>query len=149
SNLFAAGQETTVRLLGAPLQLIAERPHLPALLPRDPAQIPPFVEETLRVGSPVKGGFRIARAPTRIGDVAIPAGTTVMVVNGAANRDPRHFEDPATFDVDRPNARQHLAFGFGIHTCPGAPLARAEGCVSIERLVDRLGDIRISEAAHG
>jgi len=149
SNLFAAGQETTVRLLGAALQLIAERPDLQALLRRDRAQIPAFVEETLRFESPVKGDFRMARVPTRIGDVAIPAGTTVMVVNGAANRDPRHFEDPATFDVDRPNARQHLAFGFGIHTCPGAPLARAEGCVSIERLVDRLGDIRISEAAHG
>ncbi|HMF83090.1 MAG TPA: cytochrome P450 [Acidimicrobiia bacterium] len=149
ANLFAAGQETTVRLLGAALQLIAERPDLQALLRRDRAQIPAFVEETLRFESPVKGDFRMARVPTRIGDVAIPAGTTVMVVNGAANRDPRHFEDPATFDVDRPNARQHLAFGFGIHTCPGAPLARAEGCVSIERLIDRLGDIRISEAAHG
>src|SRR5262245_44961975 len=149
ADLSAAGQETTVRLLGAALQLIAERPDLQALLRRDRAQIPAFVEETLRFESPVKGDFRMARVPTRIGDVAIPAGTTVMVVNGAANRDPRHFEDPATFDVDRPNARQHLAFGFGIHTCPGAPLARAEGCVSIERLVDRLGDIRISEAAHG
>ena len=53
------------------------------------------------------------------------------------------------FDLDRPNARQHLSFGFGIHTCPGAPLARAEGCVSVERLLDRLGDIRISEAEHG
>src|SRR5262249_49258892 len=91
----------------------------------------------------------MARVPTRIGDVAIPAGTTLMAVNGAATRDPRPLQDPATSDADRPTARQHLAFGFGIHTCPGAPLARAEGCVSIERLVDRLGDIRISEAAHG
>jgi cytochrome P450 len=149
ANLFAAGQETTVRLLGAALQLIAERPDLQALLRRDRGQVPAFVEETLRYESPVKGDFRMARVPTRIGDVEIPAGTTVMVVNGAANRDPRHFEDPATFDVDRPNARQHLAFGFGIHTCPGAPLARAEGRVSIERLLDRLGDIRISESEHG
>jgi cytochrome P450 len=149
ANLFAAGQETTVRLLGAALQLIAERPDLQALLRRDRGQVPAFVEETLRFESPVKGDFRMARVPTRIGDVEIPAGTTVMVVNGAANRDPRHFEDPATFDVDRPNARQHLAFGFGIHTCPGAPLARAEGRVSIERLLDRLGDIRISESEHG
>jgi len=149
ANLFAAGQETTVRLLGAALQLVAERANLQALLRRDRAQIPAFVEETLRFESPVKGDFRMARVPTRIGDVAIPAGTTVMVVNGAANRDPRHFDDPATFDIDRPNARQHLAFGFGIHTCPGAPLARAEGRVSIERLLDRLGDIRISEDEHG
>ena len=72
-----------------------------------------------------------------------------MVVNGAANRDPRRFPDPATFDPARPNARHHLAFGRGIHTCPGAPLARAEARVAIERLLDRTGDIRISERAHG
>ena len=72
-----------------------------------------------------------------------------MVLNGAANRDPRHFDDPATFDVDRANARQHLAFGRGVHTCPGAPLARAEARVSIERLLDRMSDIRISEREHG
>jgi cytochrome P450 family 150 subfamily A5 len=149
ANLFAAGQETTVRLLGAALQLIAERPDLQSLLRRDRTQIPAFIEETLRYESPVKGDFRMARVPTTIGGVDIPAGTTVMVVNGAANRDPRHFEEPAAFDVDRPNARQHLAFGFGIHTCPGAPLARAEGRVSVERLLDRLGDIRVSEAEHG
>jgi cytochrome P450 len=149
ANLFAAGQETTVRLLGAALHLIAERSDLQSLLRRDRTPIPAFIEETLRFESPVKGDFRMARVPTTIGDVDIPAGTTVMVVNGAANRDPRHFEEPATFDVDRPNARQHLAFGFGIHTCPGAPLARAEGRVSVERLLDRLGDIRISESEHG
>jgi len=72
-----------------------------------------------------------------------------MVLNGAANRDPRHFDDPGTFDVDRANARQHLAFGRGIHSCPGAPLARAETRVGLERLLDRTIDIRISEAEHG
>ncbi len=72
-----------------------------------------------------------------------------MVLNGAANRDPRRFDDPATFDVARPNARHHLAFGRGIHTCPGAPLARAEARVSIERLLDRTADIKISSSLHG
>ena len=72
-----------------------------------------------------------------------------MVLNGAANRDPRHFEEPAEFRVDRANARHHLAFGFGVHACPGSPLARAEGRVSIERLLDRMADITISEAEHG
>ncbi len=67
-----------------------------------------------------------------------------MVLNGAASRD-----HPATLDVDRPNARQHLAFGRGIYTCPGAPLARAEGRVAIERLLERTTDIRISEREHG
>ena len=71
------------------------------------------------------------------------------MLNGAANRDPRRFEHAAEFDVDRANARTHIAFGHGIHTCPGAPLARAEGRVSIERILDRLTDITISEAEHG
>jgi cytochrome P450 len=149
SNLFAAGQETTVRLLGSAVKLIAERPDLQQLLRRERDRIPNFVEECLRIESPVKGDFRLNRVPTEVGGVALPAGTTVMVLNGAANRDPRHFDDPATFDVDRPNARQHLAFGRGVHTCPGAPLARVEARVAIERLLDRTADIRISEREHG
>ena len=72
-----------------------------------------------------------------------------MVVNGAANRDPAASSNPPSFDVERANARQHLAFGHGVHTCPGAPLARAEGRISIERLLDRMADIRISETEHG
>jgi cytochrome P450 len=72
-----------------------------------------------------------------------------MVLNGAANRDPRHFDDPDRFDETRPNARHHIAFGRGIHTCPGAPLARAEARVAIERLLDRTSDIAISEREHG
>jgi cytochrome P450 len=149
ANLFAAGQETTVRLLGTALQLIGERPDLQQLLRDDRTRIPGFVEETLRFESPVKGDFRLARVPTTVGGVDIAAGTTVMVLNGAANRDPRRFESPSEFDPDRPNARQHLSFGFGVHTCPGAPLARAEAAVSIERLLDRMSDIRVSEAEHG
>jgi cytochrome P450 len=149
ANLFAAGQETTVRLLGSALKAIAERPDLQALLRSEPGRIPNFVEETLRIESPVKGDFRLARVPATVGGVALPAGTIVMVLNGAAGRDPSHFEDPDTLDPARANARQHLAFGRGIHTCPGAPLARAEGRVAIERLLDRTTDIRISEAEHG
>ncbi len=149
ANLFAAGQETTVRLLGSALKLIAERPDLQAMLRSEPERIPNFVEETLRIESPVKGDFRLARVPTTVGGVDIPAGTTMMVLNGAAGRDPRHFEDPAAFDIARANARQHLAFGRGIHTCPGAPLARAEGRVAVERLLERTTDIRISERMHG
>jgi cytochrome P450 family 150 subfamily A5 len=149
ANLFAAGQETTVRLLGSALQLIAERPELQQLLRDDRHLIPNFVEESLRFESPVKGDFRLSRVPTTVGGVAIPAGTTVMVLNGAANRDPRRFEHPAEFLADRANARQHLAFGHGLHTCPGAPLARAEACISLERLLTRMADIRISDSQHG
>jgi cytochrome P450 len=148
-NLFAAGQETTVRLLGSALQLIGERPALQAQLRNERERIPDFIEETLRFESPVKGHYRIARTSTNVGGVDVPAGTTVMLLNGAANRDPRRFDEPNEFKADRDNARQHLAFGRGIHSCPGGPLARAETRVSLERLLDRLSDIRISEEHHG
>jgi cytochrome P450 len=149
ANLFAAGQETTVRLFGAALQRVGDDAGLQALLREHREQIPNFVEECLRVESPVKGDFRLARVKTELGGVTIPAGTTLMVVNGAANRDPGRFEEPADFRVERANARQHLAFGHGAHTCPGAPLARAEGRITIERLLDRMVDIRISDTEHG
>jgi cytochrome P450 len=149
ANLFAAGQETTVRLLGATLQLIGERVELQRLLRERHDLIPNFVEETLRLESPVKGDFRLARRATTVGDVEIPAGVTLMVLNGAANRDPGHFDQPDEFRVDRANAREHLAFGRGVHSCPGGSLARLETRVSIERLLDRTGEITISEAHHG
>jgi cytochrome P450 len=149
ANLFAAGQETTVRLLAAAVQQMAEHDDLQQELRARRDLIPNFLEEVLRFESPVKGDFRLSRVPTTIGDVDLPAGTTVMVLNGAANRDPRHFERPGDFRPDRDNAREHLAFGHGIHYCPGAPLARAEGRISIERMLDRLTGIRISEAEHG
>src|SRR5207237_7008388 len=98
---------------------------------------------------PVKGDFRLARVSTQLGGVDIPAGTTVMVLNGVANRDSRRFECPAEFHVDRSNARQHLGFGHGIHTCPGAPLARSEVRVCLERFFDRTTNIEIAEAEHG
>ena len=129
--------------------LIAEDRGLQQLLREERHRIPNFIEETLRMESPVKGDFRLSRVPTKIGDMEIPAGTTVMLVNAAANRDPRRFEDPATFDIARENARHHMAFGRGIHTCPGAPLARTEARVSLERILDRTSDIRISEEHHG
>ncbi|WP_407687506.1 cytochrome P450 [Mycobacterium sp. HUMS_1102779] len=149
SNVFSAGQETTVRLLGAALQILGERPDIQAQLRKDRSLIPNFIEEALRIESPVKGDFRINRMPVNVGGVDLPSGTTVMIVQAAANRDPRRFEDPATFDPARKNARQHIAFGRGIHSCPGAPLARAETRVALERLLDRTSDIRIDERVHG
>ena len=149
ANLFSAGQETTVRLLSSALKVIAEHPDIQQRLRNERDLIPNFIEETLRMESPVKGDFRLARVPATVGGVDVPVGTTLMLLNGAANRDPRRFGDPATFDAGRANARHHLAFGRGIHTCPGAPLARAEARVSIERILDRTADIAISERAHG
>lgn len=149
ANIFAAGQETTVRLFGTALQLIGERADLQQFLRDDRDHIPNFVEEALRMESPVKGDFRLSKVPVTVGGVDLAAGTTVMVLNGAANHDPRQFEDPKRFDPARENARQHIAFGHGAHFCPGAPLARAETRVSLERILDRMADITISETEHG
>jgi cytochrome P450 len=149
ANLFAAGQETTVRLLSSGVLLLAEQPALQDRLRKNPDLIPNFVEETLRMESPIKGDFRLSRCPVKVGGVDIPAGTTVMVVNGAANRDPQHFPEPDKFDLERSNARQQLAFGRGIHSCPGAPLARAEARIGFQRLLERTLSIRISDQHHG
>ena len=148
-NLFAAGQETTARLLGSALRLLGDRPELQQQLRDERERIPAFIEEVLRFESPIQSDFRLTRVPATIGEVDVPAGTTVMLLNGAANRDPREFDDPAELRLDRVNGRQHIGFGFGAHTCAGAPLARAEANVSVARLLDRMTDIRISEAAHG
>jgi cytochrome P450 family 150 subfamily A5 len=149
ANLFAGGQETTVRLLSFALRMLGERPDLQALVRRERDRIPNFVEETLRLESPLRTQFRMARVRTTLAGVDIPAGGTVMLMPGACNRDPRVFEQPHEFDIDRANARQHIGFGHGIHTCAGAPLARAEGRVTLNRFLDRTLDIRIDEEHHG
>ncbi|WP_231983144.1 cytochrome P450 [Nocardia sp. 852002-20019_SCH5090214] len=149
ANLFAAGQETTVRLLGTAVQFIAEDPELQGRLRANRDLLPNFIEETLRYESPIRGDFRLVKVPVTVGGVDLPAGTIVMLVNAALNRDPRRFADPDTFDPERPNARTHVAFGRGVHTCPGAPLARAEALAALNRLFDRTRDIRIDEDRHG
>jgi cytochrome P450 len=147
--LFAAGQETTARLLAAALKHLSEHPELQDELRANKERIPNFIEEVLRVESPVKTDFRLARRSTTVGDVDIKAGTPVMLLNGAANRDPRRFECPHDFRIDRPNAQAHIAFGRGAHSCPGGPLARAEGRVTLERILERVRNIRLSEEHRG
>jgi len=149
SNLFAAGGETTARLISVMVQVMAERPDLQQRLREDRSLLPNFIEEAVRIETPLQSTFRLSKVPAKIGELEIPAGTTVMLLPAAANRDPRRFEAPEEFRLGRPNWRQHLAFGSGIHACAGAPLARAEARVSAERMLDRLKDIRISEAHHG
>jgi cytochrome P450 family 150 subfamily A5 len=118
TNVFSAGQETTVRLLGAALQIIGERPDIQEQLRNDRSLIPNFIEGVLRIESPVKGDFRLSRLPTAVGGVNVPAGTTVIVLQGAAHRDPRRFDDPSAFDPARKNARQHLASDGGSTAVP-------------------------------
>ncbi|AGZ50528.1 cytochrome P450 [Mycobacterium kansasii] len=147
--LFAAGQETTAKLLSAALQVLVERPDIQERLREDRSLIPSFIEESLRLESPVKSDSRLARRSTTVAGVDIPAGTVVVVLPGAVNRDPRRFDNPHEFRLDRKNVREHMAFARGVHSCPGAPLARVEGRVSIERILDRMADIAVDEARHG
>jgi cytochrome P450 len=147
--LFAAGQETVTKLLSSAVQVLGERPDLQQTIRENRKLVGPFIEESLRTQSPTKVDFRLARKTTTLGGVHIPAGTVVMLCLGAANRDPRKFEDPNEFRLDRRNVREHIAFGRGIHTCAGAPLARVEGVITVNRMLDRMRDIAISEAKHG
>lgn len=147
--LFGAGQDTTNRLLANGFKVIATRPDIQAELRANPARIPDFIEELLRYDGSVKSGGRICRKTTTLGGVEIRAGTPILMSHMAANRDPQRFPDPARFDMDRPRIKEHLAFGRGAHTCIGAPLARREVAVSIERLLARMGNIRLSAAHHG
>ena len=102
-----------------------------------------------RHSGPVKSTFRLARKPTTLGGVDIPVGTIVMITTAAINRDPRKFDNPAEFRLGRPGIKEHLSFGRGIHTCPGAALARTEARISLERILARLGDIAIDAEEHG
>ncbi len=147
--LFAAGQETVTKLLSAAVQTLGDRPRYQQALRDNPGGIPTFIEEALRMHSPTKIDFRLVRRTTTLGGVHLKAGTIVMLCLGAANRDPRKFEDPHEFRPDRKNVREHIAFGRGIHTCAGAPLARVEGQITVRRMLDRMSDIRIDESVHG
>ena len=147
--LFAAGQETTTKLLSASMRVLGDHPEIQEALRKDRSRIPIFIEEALRMDAPVKSQFRLATKNTTVGGMDVPAGTTLMVCPGAVNRDPGKFDHPHEFDLDRKNVREHIAFGRGVHSCPGGPLARVEGRVSIERILDRMTDINIDEEKHG
>lgn len=141
--LFAAGQETTARLLVAAMRFLCEQPALADELRGDTEGISNFVEECLRLEGPIKGSFRLALCDTKLDGVDIPAGSILMAMVGAANRDPNIFEDPDHFDPRRANARRNIAFGHGEHFCIGASLARTETRIGLERLLARLDDIRM------
>ena len=147
--LFGAGQDTSARLVAFCFRALGDRPEVQAKLRSEPGRVPEFIEEVLRTDPPVKTMSRLALKDAEVGGVAIPAGSIVTVCSGGANRDPRRFADPDTFDYDRPGVRDHVAFSRGSHGCIGAPLARMEVRVALEQFLGRTSDIRISEAKHG
>ncbi len=141
-----AGHETTTNLIGNGLHLLASWPEERARLLAEPALIATAVEEFLRFESSNQLGNRITTADVAIGGVALPPGTPVTLCIGAANRDPALFADPDRLDIARtPN--RHLAFGFGVHHCAGAVLARLEGRIAIARFLRRFPEFRLDGAA--
>jgi cytochrome P450 len=140
--LVPAGHETTANALGSGMLRLAQQPELQARLRGDRKAVSDFVEEVLRLDAPVQGLFRRALCPMEIGGVTIPAGATVVLSWGAANRDPAKFPEPDKVDLDRGNSRHHLSFGVGAHFCVGSQLARLELELAFTRLLDRLDHIR-------
>lgn len=147
--LFAAGQDTSAKLLGNTMRFLVEKPDLQQQLREDPSLIPALLEEVLRLEGSTKMTARLARTDTRIGDLEIPAGTKVMLALAAANRDPRRWENPTALILDRPRIKEHLAFGRGAHVCAGAPLARVEVRILLEKLLERTSSIALDESIHG
>lgn len=147
--LFAAGQDTSAKLLGNAMRYLAENPELQAQLRADPSLVPAFIEEMLRLEGSTKMTARLAVRNTKIGDRDVPAGKRIFVGLAAANRDPARWEDPAEFKLGRPRIKENLAFGRGAHTCAGAPLARVEVRVLIERFLAHTSAIGLSEEHHG
>lgn len=147
--LFAAGQDTSAKLIGNALRQLCEDPQLQQALREDRSLIGPFLEEVLRIEGSTKATFRIAARAARIGDMEIPAGKRVVVSLSAANRDPRRWDDPHAFRIGRPKIKEHLAFGRGAHTCAGAPLARAEVAVILDRFLEHTSAITLDEGHHG
>lgn len=143
-QLITGGYETTTSAITHGVWLLIKNPDQMAKVRSNPELLKNFVEETLRIESPVQGLMRRVTKDVEIGGTRIPAGSTILMRYGAANRDPEQFECPEKFDVERPNARRHLAFGSGIHHCIGAPLARQEILTGVGVLLQRLDNIELS-----
>ncbi|HKV56042.1 MAG TPA: cytochrome P450 [Candidatus Binataceae bacterium] len=147
-QLLIGGNETSTNLIGSMMLLLMNNPgQLQAIL-NDRSLEQNAVEEALRLDSPVQGLFRSATEDVEIGDVKIPKGAHLELLYASGNRDDARFGDPDAFDVHRSDSSKHMAFGFGIHFCIGAPLARTEGRIALDVLLNRLHNIRLTPGQH-
>jgi cytochrome P450 len=145
--LISAGGESTTSLTGTGARILAERPDLQDRLRHEPHLIPAFVEEACRIDPPFRGHSRHVVTDTELGGVRLPAGSTLVLAWPAANRDDSVFVNPDEIDLDRANPRQHVGFGWGIHLCVGAPLARVEAKVAFEQLLKRTKSFSIDPSS--
>ncbi|HET6734123.1 cytochrome P450 [Mycobacterium sp.] len=142
--VLAAGFETTVNLLGNGIRLLLENPEHLATLAERPELWPTTVEEILRLDSPVQLSARMAGKDTEIAGTVVRRGEGIILYLAGANRDPKVFDDPHRFDIERQNAGKHLSFSGGRHFCLGAALARAEGEVGLRTFFERYPDARLA-----
>ncbi|SHN24185.1 cytochrome P450 [Cryptosporangium aurantiacum] len=136
SMVAGAGNETATRLIGFTMQLLAQHPGQRRLLVDNPSLIPNAIEEILRLEAPSPVQARYVQRDVEVHGTTVPEGSTMLLLNGAANRDERHFSRPDTFDVHRAEG-PHISFGYGLHFCLGAALARLEGRVALEEILRR------------
>jgi len=142
--LGGAGAETVTKLVGAATVLFSRHRDQWEQLREDRSKIPAAVEEILRYDGPVQYDMRCTTRAVELHGTAIPSGSAVMLLNSAANRDERAFTFADTFDVNRDrNEAQNLAFGYGIHSCLGAALARMESRIALDRLLDAIPDFEV------
>jgi len=142
-TLLSAGGESTASLLGNAVRMLAEQQELQAHLRHHPELIPTFIEEALRLEPPFRYHMRSVHDDTALGPAEVPAGSTVLLLWGSANRDAAEFERPDEVDLERKVPRHHLAFGRGIHHCVGAPLARIEARTVLTVLLERTASITL------
>lgn len=144
TQFLVAGNETTTKLITNIVRHLAESSTLQSRVRGDRDAIDALVEEALRIEAPVGGLFRQAKVDVEVGGTRVPAGDHLWLLFASANRDGCRFSNPDGFDVERSNAKEHLAFGNGEHFCPGAGLARAEARIATEVLLDHLTDLRLA-----
>ncbi|MFE3190917.1 cytochrome P450 [Nocardia sp. NPDC059240] len=146
-QLVGAGGESTAGLIANAARLLALDPALQDELRREPALLPAFLDEALRLESPFRGHHRHVTADTTLGGTMIPAGSHVLLSWGAANRDPARFDRPDTLDLDRRSGANNLAFGRGIHFCIGSALAKLEATAALTALLERTTEFTLVEDA--
>jgi cytochrome P450 len=143
-QLLSAGNETTTSLIGSAMKLLLQEPDLQHQLRNEPLLIENFIEEALRLESPFHGHFRVVKKETEIAGTPLHPGDRLMLLWSSANRDQLHFDSPESTNLERPKPRSHLSFGYGIHHCIGANLARTEARIAFKVILERTSNLSLS-----